>query len=169
MQRIGQYEDGDIEYNLLSLCKSPMRMVQGSLAENAHSILDVEKVLAALIPDWKLSVQSQSDLPISMEELKGFFNISTDQINNANAPESARHRIEGASSDPEKLLNLYKDLVLEQKALRSEYMQEVASIAREDELAATRKQDHTPVIYTAIKALAEAGVLKDIVMDLRSN
>jgi ubiquitin carboxyl-terminal hydrolase L5 len=146
-----------------------MRMVQGSLAENAHSILDVEKVLAALIPDWKLSVQSQSDLPISMEELKGFFNISTDQINNANAPESARHRIEGASSDPEKLLNLYKDLVLEQKALRSEYMQEVASIAREDELAATRKQDHTPVIYTAIKALAEAGVLKDIVMDLRSN
>ena len=169
MQRISQYEDGDIEYNLLSLCMSPMKEIQESLIENAHLILDVEKSIAALMPDWKLFVQSQSDLPMTMDEIKGLFDISADQINNAHASESARQRSEAASSDPEKLLNLYKDLILEQKAFRSEYMQEVGSIAQEDELAATRKQDHTPLVYMAIKALAEAGVLKDIVLDLRSD
>ncbi|KAE9369436.1 cysteine proteinase [Stipitochalara longipes BDJ] len=169
MQRIGQYEDGDIEYNLLSLCKSPMKTIQERVTENAHLILEVERVLAALIPDWKLFVQSQSDLPMSIDEMKGFFDISTNQINTANAPESARQRIEGASLDPQKLLNLYKDLILEQKALRGEYIQEVASIAQEDELAASRKQDHTPVVYMAIRALAEAGVLKDIVLELRGD
>ncbi|KAH8791490.1 hypothetical protein BGZ57DRAFT_784675 [Hyaloscypha finlandica] len=169
MQRIGQYEDGDIEYNLLSLCKSPLHTLQGSLAENAHLILDVEKILAAVIPDWKLFMQSQSDLSMSMDELMGSFNISADQINNANPPESAREKAEKATSDPEKLLILYKDLVSEQKALRSEHAQEVASLAQEDDLAATRKQDHAPVVYMAIKALAEAGVLRDIVMDLRGD
>jgi ubiquitin carboxyl-terminal hydrolase L5 len=167
MQRISQYEDGDIEYNLLSLCKSPLKTFQGSLAENAHMILDVEKIFATVIPDWKLFMQAQSDLSMSMDELAGSFHISTDQIEKADPPKSAGKRVEEAASDPEKLLGLYKDLVLEQKALGSEYMQELTCVTQEDELAATRKQDHTPVIYMAIKALAEAGVLKDIVKDSR--
>ena len=169
MQRIGQYEDGDIEYNLLSLCQSPMKEIQESIIENAHLISDVENSIAALIPDWKLFVQSQSGLPMTMDEIEGLFDISADRAKNANASESARQRFEAVSSDPEKLLNMYKDLISEQKAFRSEYMQEVASIAQEDELAATRKQDHTPLVYMAIKALTEAGALKDIVLDLRND
>ena len=158
MQRIGQYQDGDIEYSLLSLCKSPLKTVLESVAENAHIILDVEKILSAVIPDWKLFTQSQSDQP-----------ISTDQIRRAQPPEPAKMKVEEAISNPGRLLELYKDLVLEQKALRSEYMQELASNVQEDQLAAARKEDHTPVVYMAIKALAEAGVLKDIVRDLRGD
>jgi len=168
-QRIGQYEDGDIEYNLLSLCKSPLKAVQGNVAENARSILDVEKILADLVPDWKLFLQSQLDLSMPIDELESSFDLSADQINNVNLSEAARKKIYEAASDPEMLINLYKDLVLEQKPLRSEYMQEVASIAQEDEQAARRKEDHTPVVYMAIKALAEAGVLKDIVRDMRGD
>ena len=169
MQRIGQYQDGDIEYSLLSLCKSPLKTVQESVAENAHVIFDVEKILAAVIPDWKLFTQSQSDQPISTDELMACFNISTDQIRRAQPPEPAKMKVEEAISNPGRLLELYKDLVLEQKALRSEYMQELASNVQEDQLAAARKEDHTPVVYMAIKALAEAGVLKDIVRDLRGD
>ncbi|PMD14096.1 cysteine proteinase [Hyaloscypha hepaticicola] len=169
MQRIGQYQDGDIDYSLLSLCKSPLKTVQESVAENAHVILDVEKILAAVIPDWKLFTQSQSDQPISTDELMACFNISTDQIQSAEPLVSAKIKVEEAMSNPGRLLELYKDLVLEQKALRSEYMQELASNVQEDQLAAARKEDHTPVVYMAIKALAEAGVLKDIVRDLRGD
>jgi ubiquitin carboxyl-terminal hydrolase L5 len=146
-----------------------LKTFQGSLAENAHLILEVEEVLATVIPDWKLFMQSQSDLSMSMSELKDSFDISADQVKIAEGPESAREKVKEATSNPEKLLNLYKDLVLEQKALRSEYMQEVTSIAQEDDLAATRKQDHTPLVYMAVKGLAEAGVLKDIVRDLRGD
>jgi ubiquitin carboxyl-terminal hydrolase L5 len=169
MQRIGQYQDGDIEYNLLSLCKSPLKTVQESVAENALLILDVEKILSYVIPDWKLFIQSQSDQPLSIDELMSFFDISTDQIQIAKPLESARKKVEEATSNPEKLLELYKNLVLEQKALRSEYVQEVTLNAQEDQQAAARKQDHTPVVYMAIKALAEAGALKDIVKDLRGD
>jgi ubiquitin carboxyl-terminal hydrolase L5 len=169
MQRISQYQDGDIEYNLLSLCKSPLKTVQESVAENAHLILNVEKILSDAIPDWKLFTQSQSDQPLSIDELMGFFDISIDQIQTTEPPKSARKKVEEATPNPEKLLELYKSLVLEQKALRSEYAQEVTLNAQEDQQAAARKQDHTPVVYMAIKALAEAGVLKDIVKDLRGN
>jgi ubiquitin carboxyl-terminal hydrolase L5 len=161
MQRISQYQDGDIEYNLLSLCKSPLKTVQESVAENAHLILNVEKILSDAIPDWKLFTQSQSDQPLSIDELMGFFDISIDQIQTTEPPKSARKKVEEATPNPEKLL--------EQKALRSEYAQEVTLNAQEDQQAAARKQDHTPVVYMAIKALAEAGVLKDIVKDLRGN
>jgi ubiquitin carboxyl-terminal hydrolase L5 len=168
-QRIGQYEDGDIEYNLLSLCKSPLQAVQGSVAENTRSILEVEKTLAAVVPDWKLFIQSQSDLSMSIDELESSFDLSIDQINNVKLPEPAKKKIQEAASDPEMLINLYKGLVIDQKALRSEYMQEVASIAQEDEQAALRKEDDTPVVYMAIKALAEDRVLKDIIRDLRGD
>jgi ubiquitin carboxyl-terminal hydrolase L5 len=112
---------------------------------------------------------SQSDQPISTDELMACFNISTDQIQRAQPPEPAKMKVEEAISNPGRLLELYKDLVLEQKALRSEYMQELASNVQEDQLAAARKEDRTPVVYMAIKALAEAGVLKDIVRDLRGD
>jgi ubiquitin carboxyl-terminal hydrolase L5 len=105
-QRISQYEDGDIEYNLLSLCESPFKAVQGSVAENARSILDVEKTLATVIPDWKLFIQSQLDLSIPINELESSFGLSIDRINNVNLPESARKKIEEATSDPEMLMNL---------------------------------------------------------------
>jgi ubiquitin carboxyl-terminal hydrolase L5 len=144
-----------------------MKAVQGSLAENARLILDVEKILTATIPDWKLFMQFQSNQSIPIEELKASFKLSTNQIDNANPTESSKNKVEEAASDPEVLINLYKDLVLEQKALRSEYMQEIASVAQEDEQAARRKEDHTPIVCMAIKALAEVGVLKDIVRDLR--
>jgi ubiquitin carboxyl-terminal hydrolase L5 len=48
-------------------------------------------------------------------------------------------------------------------------MDEAASIEQENEQAARRKHDHTPRIYNAMKALAKAGVLKDIVLDIREN
>lgn len=167
MQRIGQYEDGDIEYNLLSLCQSPLKTIRRSLVENANLILDVEKILSAVVPDWKLHILSRTDLAWSMEELATSLDVSTDQIKLAEPAESVRKQVEEASSNPEKLFNLYKDLVLDQKVLRSECMQELESIAQEDEQATDKKQDHTPVVYMAIKALAEVGVLRDIVKDLR--
>ncbi len=121
----------------------------------------------AFVPDWKLYIQSESDQAMPIEQLKGSFDLSAYQIENANPPELARKRVEEAGLDPETLIKSYKELVLEQKSLRSEYMQEVASVAQEDEQAARQKEDHTPVVYMAIKALAEAGVLKNIVTELR--
>jgi ubiquitin carboxyl-terminal hydrolase L5 len=153
----------------LSLCKSPLKTAQESVAVNAHLLLDVEKNLSVVIPDWKLFIQAQSDHPLSTEELRDLFNVSPDQIRIAEPPESARKEVEQATSNPEKLLELYKSLVLEQKRFQREYMQEDASNAQEDQQAAERKQDHTPVVYMAVKALAEAGVLKDIVRDLRGD
>jgi ubiquitin carboxyl-terminal hydrolase L5 len=45
----------------------------------------------------------------------------------------------------------------------------VSLIGQEEEQAARRREDNTSFIYHAIKALSEAGVLKDIIMDLKQN
>ncbi len=80
--------------------------------------------------------------------------------------EIAERRIEharGHGDDPGRLLGLYRILVEEQKGLKDDYLREVGMVGMEDEQAEKKKEDHSPVVYNALKILAEAGVLRDIV------
>jgi ubiquitin carboxyl-terminal hydrolase L5 len=151
----------------MSLCKSPLRSIQENLAQSMHSISAVEKALSALVPDWKLFMDA--DESISVTDLNESLGLPQDLINNATPSVSAIRRLEEVANDPGMLMSYRKTLMGEQSKLRAAYLQEVAEISQEDEQAERRKHDYTPTVYNSIKSLAEAGVLKDIVMDTRGN
>jgi len=120
-----------------------------------------------MVPDWRAF--AGGDGSPKLNELCESFGLSQELIDNAKMPTSALERIQQASMDPSSLMKLHEGFLKEQAALRSSYMEEAASIGQEDEQAAKRKQDNSPQIYNSMKALAETGVLKGIVQDIRKN
>ncbi|PBP16855.1 putative ubiquitin carboxyl-terminal hydrolase protein [Diplocarpon rosae] len=164
-QRTLQYEDDGVEFCLLALCKSPMRIAAQKLASNILSIQAVEKSLTKVVPDWRVFVQS--NLAVSLNELSDTCGLSQDLVHTATSATSDLAKIEAVQGDPEKLMGFYQSLVKEQGRLRALYEEEVMVIGQEDAVAVQRKKDYTPLVYKAMKALAEAGVLKDIIKDLR--
>jgi len=166
-QRILQYEEDGVQFNLLSLCKSPAQTTRQQITENISLLVETEKRLDEMIPDWKAF--KEDDVPSQLNELCESFGLSKNLVNSAEPPASALKRLEQATAHPSSLMRLYQELMKEQAILRGAHTEEAASIVQENEQAAKRKHDHTPRIYNAMKALAEAGVLKEIVLDIREN
>lgn len=165
MARALQYQDDGVEYSLMSLCKSPTRVAQEELAVNMNLIQALETALTDTIPDWKVFLNSPA--AITLETLSQTCRITQNLVDNSKPPAAEVDKIEHAAGDPGKLMTLYGDWVRQQDRLRSAYLQEVGMVGLEDEQALQRKVDHTPLLYRAVQALAEAGVLGEIVEDIR--
>ena len=160
-----QYIENGVEYALMALCKSPTRAAVEELAVNLRLVQALEKALHEIIPDWKVYIETHTAATI--EDLSKICNLTQDLVDSAKPSESEQCKMTAAAGDPAKLMDLYRDLVKEQDRLRSVYMNEVENIGIEDEKILKTKIDHTPTLYKAIQALAEAGVLRDIVDDVR--
>ena len=163
-----QYELQDGNYfSLLSLCKSPLQSIRQDLAESMNLIFSAEERLDSMVPDWRAF--AGGDGSPKPNELCESFGLSQELIDKAKPPASTLERIQLASMDPSSLMKLHEELLKDQAALRSSYMEEAASIGQEDEQAAKRKHDNSPHIYNSMKALAETGVLKGIVQEIRKD
>lgn len=130
-------------------------------------IMSIEESLNNMTPDWKVFTAGH-EVPKS-SELREFLGLSQEFIDKANPSASALERLQLASMEPSSLIKLHEELLRDQTALRGKYMVEEVSIGQENEQAAKRKQDHSPRIHSSMKALAEAGVMKEIVQDIRKN
>jgi len=164
-QRIAQYGDVDgVQFNLLSLCRSPLCIIPEQLVENIKSLSAVEAVLDVGPVPWKDFITDHG-LELKPSEC---FGIIQDIINNAAFPASEQQRLNEAGADLQKLLDLRQELIQTQNRLQFSFMDEVASISHENEEAERRKHDYTPIIYNSIKTLAEEGLLQEIVQDVRA-
>lgn len=167
--RIAQYNEDGLQFNLLSLCKSPLRTIPEKLAQTLHSISAVEKSLTATLPEWKQFLEIDDESVALPNEANDSFALSTELISTSSVPASVQRKLKAAAADPSTLLDLRRGLVAEQTQLQRSYVEELALIEQENEQAARRKVDYTPIMYSSIKLLAEQGVLKEIVRDLREN
>lgn len=165
-ERIGQYDEDGLQFNLLALCKSPLKSIPENLAETIRSILTVEEALTSVLPDWKSFLEN--DERVSLERPDEACDLSQDLLRQAQLPESARRKVEDVGADPGRLMELHREWMQLQSGLRNSYIEEVALVGQENEQAARRQVDYTPLIYASIKALAEDGVLKDIVKDVKA-
>ncbi|TVY36027.1 Ubiquitin carboxyl-terminal hydrolase isozyme L5 [Lachnellula subtilissima] len=166
-ERLHRNDQDDIQFSLLSLCKNPLQSTRQQVAENMNLIMSIEQSLDNMKPDWKAFTPGD-EVP-KLNELREVFRLSQELIDKAKPPASALERLQLASMDPSSLLKLHEKLLTDQMALRGKYTAEEVSIGQENEQAAKQKQDHSPRIYSSMKALAEAGVMKEIVQDIRES
>ena len=152
----------------MSLCRSPLRSIPETLAENLHSIPVIEKALNAALPSWKEFVEADDTANLPLETNESFA-LSKELLDNTYIPDSVQRKLRAATDDPTMLIDMRRQLLGEQVDLQTAFMDEVTAIAMENEQAAQRKIDYTPIIYNSIKELAVQGVLKDIVKDLIDN
>jgi ubiquitin carboxyl-terminal hydrolase L5 len=165
LQKIAENRQDD-QYNLLSLCKSPLLTIPQDLAENIRSISAVDSALTAVLPEWRQFLEADdSDMETGPNQSYGLSNVI---FEGSKTPESAQQSLQRAGVDPSALMTLRSEWTQDQKELRIKFMEEAALIGQENEQAARRKQDYTPIIYNSIKILAEEGVLKEIIQDIRA-
>lgn len=149
------------EYCLLALCKSPLLIIPHDLARNIRSISALEPALTANLPDWKMFLEEgESDIESGPNDAYG---LTSCILECSTIPQSAEQAIANSGTDSSALMTLYKEWAQKQRRLKTEFLSEIASIGQEDEQAARRKEDLTPIIYKSIKALAEKGLLKELV------
>lgn len=165
-QRIGRSQDNSLEFNLLSLCSSPLKTIPEKLARNIKSISVVENSLGDILPNWRsFVVQSEGkNNNISLESL----GISQDLIDQTDVPGTTLEKLEYANKNASDLMSLYAALVKDRDDLYESYAREENQVIQEDEQAERRKRDSTWSLFKAFRVLAEKGVLGGIIKEVRA-
>lgn len=164
-KRISQYENDGVQFNLLALCKSPLMTVPNRLAQSMQGVLAAEAALDSASPGWKQFIDSSESVHNGFEEAFGISKI----MKSTKIAHRGRERLEAAGGDPSILFELHGEWTEDMRALQTSFMEEVALIGHENEQATRWKKDNTPVIYKAIKALTEEGLLQQVVHDVHGS
>jgi ubiquitin carboxyl-terminal hydrolase L5 len=152
---MAQYEGEQIQFNLLSLCRSPTLSLPEMLAMSAYTLMIIEAQLNDVQPDWRDFV----DGLILNSCIRGpdvNFAVTQEALDLAVAP-----HISGISA--ESLLDAWRDECTSQERLRRAFLEETGSIEQDAARANSRRHDYTPMVYRWIHMLAENGVLKSLV------
>lgn len=161
-----QESDGTLNFTLLSLCRSPLLSIPVRLALNIKSLRAIESRLDKGSSDWRIFVQEEESGVL--HEADTGFAVTHDMIKHAEATEDASSTKSGDTGIA-MLMETRTELVSVQASLRRSYLEELAAVNEDNERAAARRHDYTPMIHMWIKALAENGMLRDICESLEES
>ncbi|KAF5022875.1 hypothetical protein F66182_5067 [Fusarium sp. NRRL 66182] len=161
--RMLQYEESQLSFNLLALCRSPLAAQSLAIARNAAS-LQYLYTHAQSLPTFQALISSEpAPLDIENESQLSEFNLTKSDITNAQVPEALQEKLKRLSFDTQSAYELYQELVVDLKAAKGEYRAELMAIAEDEQRVKGRKKDFGPALHTWMKKLAEKGVLEDVI------
>ncbi|KAI7707327.1 hypothetical protein KC353_g11700 [Hortaea werneckii] len=159
--RMAQCETG-IQFNLMAVLHDPLQSEREALAQNAKSLQHIETALDGLAEGWREleGGETSSDMVTTSA---AEFGISTFEIENARIPADVQRKLDGCAEDFLKLLGLRGELVAQQRPLRLAVRDAMTAVTGDDEKARHRRHDYTSFLRGWLGALAEEGVLADLV------
>jgi ubiquitin carboxyl-terminal hydrolase L5 len=161
-ERMRQYEGEQIQFSLLALCQSPLVTVKNDLSANICTIAAVEKQLQIVQSDWRQFVVGE-EFDKALTGPDPSYRITPQSLEAAPIYSDVLSEIANSSIKTERLLELRKQLADSQTQLRTSFVEEATAIQEDDERAATRRHDYTPMVNAWVAALAEKGALKALV------
>lgn len=161
-KRMQKYDGDQLEFSLLALCQSPLLAVHNDLAENIRTTSAVEEQLARFQLDWRNFVDTES-LEKTLAGPNDSYGITAQHLESASASAPILHEIQTSAITTDRLLSLWKQLSASQAQMRASYVEEEAAIQQDEERAATRCHDYTPMVNTWLAALADKNVLKSLI------
>jgi hypothetical protein len=158
-------QSGDDGVNLMALCQSPLRPLFDRLVENMSIALAVGNKLSVFMEDWRVFMNNNiSASDIAMDNMHGL----TEQFaSNISLSEPVREKVDSVSEDYKALKIMYEELMEEQKKLREPWVRGLKEINDAHLEAVWQTYDHTPQLYKTIQKLSNAGVLKEIVIEMQ--
>lgn len=157
-ERMAQYEDDQIQFNLLAVCKSPLATVKAELCENIHTLVAIEEALKKSQPDWE-SFISEDEKHRFLRGPDEQYQITAEDFNAAFGNPDVIKELGGNLTNA-RLMELQKQHSDRQKQLKMALLDEATEIKQDNETAASRRHDFTPLINTWLVALAEKEKLK---------
>ncbi|KAI4165058.1 MAG: hypothetical protein LQ342_001335 [Letrouitia transgressa] len=141
--RMAQYEEGQIEFAVLSLVKDPISNLLAALAENINSGAVILSHLDNLNTAW----MDEVTLPLECEALRARFMVKShehygiDQVETNPAVETDSFLKELCAQDVPQLVKKLQRLVEDQATLKSSIKTEKEANRLEEEQATSRRND----------------------------
>ena len=163
--RMAKYDDGQIEFAILSLVKDPLIGLRRELAQNVKSIQALHKRLKEITPDWEVLITAAIADKGSAPE-GSITGPDPDYLLEAEDIESAsihQYVHDGLSSDSIlDLVKILKNTAVSQLPLRASIKEEQEVNQADEEKAAARRYDYGPALQTWLRFHARKSVIKAI-------
>ena len=163
--RMAQYEEGQIEFAILSLVKDPLTGRVDALAGNVKTIVALETRLDEVQPNWRnfmTTTTAGGDIPIDKVLTKsdptyGLYQAMIDQA--AYLPSVAAPF---KNDDAQELIACRAEIAIEQVTIRMAIKEEQQSRQADIERAESRRHDHAPLVKKLLEFLNEKGALEPL-------
>lgn len=160
---MAEYEEGRIEFSILSLSKDPLVDSIDQLAINVRSLVMVNQRLSALNHDLGLCGEHGFADPLPENTLLGpdaSYALTREAIDEARIPEARLEQYR--SCGPPELFQHREQLSAAQGALRAAIRDEQQSNQADDDYAAGRRYDYGPAIRAWVRLLARKGTIEGL-------
>ncbi|KAL9631164.1 MAG: hypothetical protein Q9204_004363, partial [Flavoplaca sp. TL-2023a] len=161
--RMAQYEDGQIEFAILSLVKEPLIKLVDALAENVKSIASIRQRLHQMESD-RAGPQSDSTAGDELGEQSLIlgpcekYRLSQEAIDHAVL--SPEHEELLKSGDGVAMSAIVLDLTTAQASIRASIRDEIKAIQTDDDRAASRRNDKGLLAKGLLQVVERMGRLR---------
>ncbi len=165
--RMAEYEEGQIEFGILSIVKDPLLDLVAALAENLKVSVAVSARLDCLKPDWEDFALSKSNgfgMPSegTSGEPDNGYSLTSIAINEAIIPEKAQQRVDtGGVAD---LMALKQELINAQLGIRMSIKEEQRSRDADEARSASRRHDYGPAVHAWVRMLAKKQLIEALLV-----
>lgn len=154
--RMAQYTAGSIQFNIMAVVHDPMVACVEALAANVKSLRAVEEKLTSVVEDWREMLDGEQSAPLLGQASDlGLYNIDIERAEITQRDADALKR----SEDLKGLLELRKEMTLQQNGLRRACGDEMENVKSDAEKARDRRHDYSTFAKEWLGALAEQGML----------
>lgn len=154
--RMAQYAASEIQFNIMAVVHDPMVGCVEALAANVKALHAVDEKLTGVVEDWRemLDDESSETLLGQSHEL-GLLNVDIERAEMT--PKDVMALAE--AEDLSQLLELRKEITLQQCGLRHACSDELSEVKKDAEKAKNRRHDYSTFAREWLGALAEQEVL----------
>ena len=159
-----QYEESQLAFNLVALCRSPLQQYAMATATARAKIRFLDTTMAARQPEYlQLISADKSRLNVDDPSLLSGIDIHPNDMHKIEVAESLKAKVSQDSFSIKEAYDLRQQLVTDALASMGEYRGEVMSIAEHEQRVTARKKDYGSVLHSWVSKLAEKGVLEDVI------
>lgn len=154
--RMAQYEEGQIEFAILSLVQDPLVNLVQALAENIKSLSALSARLDVVKPDWQDFMSSSRDgQTITYDDvLAGVdlnYSLTLQDLNRAKLPDKVVDLC--LSNVAQDIMAHRQELITAQAALRMSIKEELQLNVSDEERAAARSCDYGAMMQSFVRKL----------------
>jgi ubiquitin carboxyl-terminal hydrolase L5 len=162
--RMAQYAAGAIEFNIMAVVHDPMVGCIEALAANVKVLRAVEEKLADVVEDWRELLEEHDHQSNTLTEQNHSLGLHNLDIERAEITPKDAKALAGAE-DLNQLLELRKEIVLQQCGLRRACLDEMECAKSDVEKAMSRRHDYSTFAREWLGALAEQEMLGALLED----
>ncbi|OTB02380.1 hypothetical protein M426DRAFT_13527 [Hypoxylon sp. CI-4A] len=148
-------------YSLLSICQSPLQTLSNDLATSLACSCTLHNMFSG-DQTWTIPDPFQV-FPNARLMQRG---LTTKTVISQRHPESFQAKVGHADFAIAEAAELARELRTEQDSLDAQYVAELATVDEAVETVRGRQRDYTPAIHQWVQALAEKGVLRELIQEM---